>query len=264
METGTARGAGEPRLGDALGTALLDALAGQPGPIVIERDDGLVSVDSIQYLGSLDARDEWAVGRAAGRVADVGAGAGRAALALQERGQLVTAIEVSPGAAQACLRRGVRDVYLGTPQQAAADGMAGNFDSVLLLGNNIGLLGSREAAGPFLDGLGALLRPGGIIVGTATGPFKTSPGVHVDYQERNRERGRLPGQATVRVRYAEIASPWFDWLILSPEELATLVRPAGWQITDLRRGPGTRYAVVLAQASRRESSQPPQSSSTAG
>ena len=115
--------------------------------MVVERDDGFVSVDTIEYLGGLDARDEWAVSRATGRVLDVGAGAGRAALALQERGQQVTALEVSPGAAQACRARGVRDVYLGTPQRAAADGMAGAFDSALLLGNNIGLLGSREAAG---------------------------------------------------------------------------------------------------------------------
>jgi SAM-dependent methyltransferase len=247
MDTGTEPGAGRPRRGDAIGTALLEALAGRPGPVVIERDDGFVSVDSIGYLSGLDARDEWAVTRATGRVLDVGAGAGRAALALQGRGQQVTAIEVSPGAARACRERGVRDVYLGTPEQAAADGLVGRFDSALLLGNNIGLLGSREAAGPFLDGIGALLRPGGVIVGTASDPYQASRPVHLDYRERNRERGRLPGEATIRVRYQDIASDWFDWLIPSPEELADLARPAGWQVAELRRGPGPGYAIVLAR-----------------
>ncbi|HEX3956755.1 MAG TPA: methyltransferase domain-containing protein [Trebonia sp.] len=245
MDTSTPPCAGQPRRGDALGTVFLEALAGRPGPVVVERDDGFVSVDSIEYLGGLDERDEWAVSRATGRVADVGAGAGRAALALQERGQQVTAIEVSRGAAQACRTRGVRDVYLGTPRQAAAGGLAGGFDSALLLGNNIGLLGSRDDAGPFLDGLGALLRPHGVIVGTAIDPYQTREPVHLEYHERNRRRGRLPGHATIRVRYQDIASDWFDWLIPSPEELAALARPAGWQVTELRRGPGPGYAVVL-------------------
>jgi len=214
---------------------------------VVERDDGFVSLDSIRYLGGLDARDEWAIGQLKGRVLDVGAGAGRAALVLQERGQPVTALDSSPGAAQACRERGVRDVCLGTPAQAAASAIAGSFDSALLLGNNIGLLGSREQAGPFLADLGTLLSPGGVIVGTATDPYWTDERAHLAYHERNQQRGRLPGHATIRVRYRDLASDWFDWLIPSPGELEELARPAGWQITDLRRGPGSLYAVVLAR-----------------
>jgi SAM-dependent methyltransferase len=238
---------GQPATGDALGEAFLDAMAGRPQPVVVERDDGFVTVDGIQYLGALDERDEWAVGQLAGRVVDVGAGAGRGALALQARGQPVTALDSSPGAARACRQRGVRDVYHGTPGQAAADGLAGGFDSALLLGNNIGLLGSREAAGPFLAQVGALLRPGGIIVGTASDPYRTDQRVHLDYHERNRLRGRLPGHATIRVRYQRLATGWFDWLIPSPGELEDLARPVGWQITSLRRGPGAPYAVVLCR-----------------
>jgi hypothetical protein len=40
------------------------------------------------------------------------------------------------------------------------------FDSALLLGNNLGVLGSRENAASFLSDLGRLLTPGGVIVGT--------------------------------------------------------------------------------------------------
>jgi SAM-dependent methyltransferase len=240
---------GQPALGDAMGEAFLDALAGRAEPLVVERDDGFIALDGTRYLGGLDERDEWAVSRLTGRIVDVGAGAGRAALVLQERGHQVTALDTSPGAVRACRQRGVRDVYLGTPGQAAADGMVGGFDSVLLLGNNIGLLGSREAAGPFLADLGALLRPGAVIVGTTSDPYQTDQRAHLDYHERNRERGRLPGHATIRVRYQRLATDWFDWLIPSPGELEDLARPAGWQITDLRRGPGSRYAVVLGRIS---------------
>lgn len=241
------RAVGEPQLGDALGRAFLDALAGQPGPIVIERDDGFIGIDHIDYLGRLRERDEWAVSRAAGRVLDVGAGAGRGALALQDRGQDVTALDVSPGAIEACAQRGVRSTYLGTISQAARDGLACGFDSALLLGNNLGLLGSRDAAPGFLAGLAALLRPGGIIVGTASSPDQSGRPVNLAYQERNLRAGRLPGTERVRVRYQQLASDWFDWLTAAPAELADLARSAGWEIAELRLGPGSLYAVVLTR-----------------
>jgi SAM-dependent methyltransferase len=241
---------GEPQLGDALGRAFLDAVAGRPRPILVERDDGFISIDSIGYLGGLDARDEWALARLAGRVVDVGAGAGRAALELQRRGQQVTALDTSPGAIEACRKRGVRGVYLGDPGRAAKDGLAGSFDSALLLGNNIGLLGSPVAAGPFLRDVGALLGPGGVIVGTSSDPYQTDERLHLDYHDLNRQRGRLPGHLTLRVRYERLASDWFDWLIPSPGELEDLARPVGWQISDLRRGPGAHYAVVLERTVR--------------
>jgi SAM-dependent methyltransferase len=234
-----------PQLADAFGRALLDMLAGAADPIVIERDDGLVSIDTFDYLGGLTERDQWALDRAGGRVLDVGAGAGRGSLLLQERGQEVTALDVSPGAIEVCRKRGVRNVYTGSVQQAVADGMAGEFDSVLMLGNNLGLLATAGQAGSYLAELGKLLRPGGVIVGTCLDAYATDQQVHFDYHERNRRRGRMAGQATIRVRYQRLATDWFDVLWLSPDELAALARSAGWQITDLL--PGALYAVVLTR-----------------
>lgn len=235
----------EPRQGDALGTALLDALAGKDAPMVIERDDGLIAVDGTDYFGGLAEHGAWAAARASGRVVDVGAGAGRGALALQERGQEVTALDTSAGAVEVCRRRGVRSVYKGTVRQAAADGLAGTFDSALLLGNNLGLLGSRENAVQFLTDLGKLLKPDGAIVGTILDAYKTDNPVHLAYHERNRGRGRLPGQLTMRVRYRNIATDWFDWLAASPEELAELAAQAGWRVADALTG--VSYAVMLTR-----------------
>lgn len=225
----------QPIAGDAVGRALLDGIAqGAPPPLVVERADGLVSVDANPYLGGLSERDEWAVSRATGRVLDVGAGAGRGALALQDRGQDVTALDTSPGAIEACRKRGVTSVYLGSISQAARDGLAGGFDSVLLLGNNIGLLGSKAAAPGFIAGLGALLRPGGVIVGTGT-----DVGNPAGWQQRT------PGHVTIRIRYQRLATDWFDWCVMSPAALAAAARTVGWDIADLY--PGRHYAVVLAR-----------------
>jgi SAM-dependent methyltransferase len=234
---------GMPEVGDAFGRALLDIVAGTADPIVIERDDGFVTVESFDYQVVRDERDLWALDRVRGRVLDIGAGAGRASLALQDRGHDVVALDVSPGAILACRQRGVRQVYAGPVEQAAADGLAGTFDSALLLGNNLGLLGSPQTAPGFLTAISRLLRPGGRIVGTCLDVYQTDKEAHLQYHERNRRRGRMPGHMTIRVRYQGLATDWFDWLALSPAELTDLARPTGWQVTDLL--PGALYAVVL-------------------
>ena len=237
---------GTPEPGDAFGRALLDMVAGAADPVVIERDDGFVGIDTFEYLTGLDERDQWALDHVRGRVLDVGAGAGRASLALQDRGQDVMALDVSPGAILACRQRGVREVYEGAVEQAAADGMAGAFDSALLLGNNLSLLGSPQSAPRFLGALSELVRPGGVIVGTCVDLYETDQQVHLDYHERNRLRGRMAGHLTMRVRYQRLATQWFDWLLMSPAELADLAGSAGWRVADLR--PGALYAAVLERA----------------
>jgi hypothetical protein len=37
----------------------------------------------------------------------------------------------------------------------------------------------------------------------------------------------MPGQLRLRVRWRDLAGPWFDYLIVSPTEMAVLVRRVG-------------------------------------
>jgi SAM-dependent methyltransferase len=236
---------GQPEVGDAFGCALRDRLCGSTEPMVLEREDGYIHVGRLDFLNGWDARAEWAVSRALGRVLDVGAGAGRASLALQARDQQVLALDVSPGAVEVCQRRGVREVFRGTAEDAVEAGLTATFDSVLLLGNNLGLLRSADHARSYLDTLGSLLTDNGVIVGTSVTPYDAGDDAMFAYHEQNPRRGRMVGQATQRIRYRRAATSWYDWLSLSPDELADLARPAGWRVTDLF--PGRAYAVVLAK-----------------
>jgi SAM-dependent methyltransferase len=178
-------------------------------------------------------------------VLDVGAGAGRASLAVQERGQDVVALDVSPGAVEVCRRRGVKQVFCGTVAELAAAG-PGPFDGVLMLGNNLGLVGSPQRAPHVLAALGGVLRPGGVIVGACIDPYQTGRPVHLAYHERNRRAGRMPGQVTIRIRYQRLATNWFDLLWMSLTELDQIAAAAGWGVTGAL--PGAEYRAVLARA----------------
>jgi hypothetical protein len=152
-------------------------------------------------------------------------------------------LDVSPLAAEVCRRRGVREAVTGTLDDLARDG-AGPFDSFLMLGNNLGLLGSAAEAPRLLATMVSLAAPGAVIVGQGTDPYKTDRAVHHAYHAYNRARGRMAGQIRLRVRHRELATDWFDYLFVTLDELALLLAPTRWRIEETQVD-GGQYAVVL-------------------
>jgi len=111
-----------------------------------------------------------------------------------------------------------------------------------MFGNNFGLFGSRAKARRLLRRLRPFV---GRIVAASNDPYATDDPAHLAYQERNRARGRMSGQLRLRVRYRDLVGPWFEYLIVSPDELAEIVDGTGWQIRDLVRDEGSFYVAVL-------------------
>ena len=103
-------------IGDAFGEILLgcqqDGGAYGVAHELIERSDGfLAAEDAARYFSTdLDSAFELTQGR----VLDIGAGAGRASVALQDRGQDVVALDISPGATAVCRDRGVPTTFTGS------------------------------------------------------------------------------------------------------------------------------------------------------
>ena len=235
---------------DAFGQALLDRLDGGGSAIVIERDDGFVDVDGSDYFAdaALDPLWPWLRARLGARVLDLGAGAGRGAVRLQADGVDVTALDVSPGCIEVCTRRGVRHTFVGTVEDLAATGDAPTFDSVLALGNNLGLIGTPERAGGFFDAVRSIGTDGVRLVGTMLDPYRTGHPAHLAYHERNRQAGRLGGIVRIRVRYGLLAGDWFDLLWASPDELADLAGRQGWTVVASETSLSPLYAVELRPA----------------
>jgi SAM-dependent methyltransferase len=232
--------------------AALAAAAGGSRPAgglleVVERDDGVLATGPAgSYLAP---PPEWpdcerrAADRLAGRVLDVGAGAGRLALLLQAREIPVTALDVSAGAVGVCRQRGVRDTVHATAGQHAASGR--RYDCFALFGNNLGLLGSRARAPVMLRSLAALARPGARIIGLGEDPPDRPGPVTEAYVRRNRAAGRLPGQRRLRSRFQELATGWFDFLWCTAAELEQLADGSGWKLADVHQPGGPRYAATL-------------------
>ncbi|TDB77368.1 bifunctional 2-polyprenyl-6-hydroxyphenol methylase/3-demethylubiquinol 3-O-methyltransferase UbiG [Micromonospora sp. KC721] len=256
---------GEPRIGDVFGEMLRDAyavhvgagrrpLAGGrlPRPVIeiIERDDGLVNgAPAAHYLEGPEhwqPYDHRAVDRVRGETLDVGVGGGRIARELQARGVPVTGLDTSPGALRVSRHRGVRDLVLGTVDEHAAGDC--RYDTFLLLGNNLGLFEGRERAPRFLAALAAMARPGAQIVAQGTDPYGTTDPLHTGYHERNRRRGRLGGQLRLRLRYRELGTDWFDYLVCSADELAELVHGTPWRLVDVDDRDAPYYLATLRLA----------------
>jgi SAM-dependent methyltransferase len=218
--------------GDAFGRALLDQFEGTDVTVVVERDDGLVDTEAMAWYLSgprkWHASEREALRYVRGRVLDVGCGAGRVALELQERGHDVVATDVSPLALEICRRRGVRDARL--LPLTRIDSTVGGFDTVVLFGNNFGLLANPRRARWMLRRLRSVTGKDARILAGCHDPHLTDDPVNRTYYERNRASGRMAGEARFRVRYGTTATPWMDWLLVSPREMEVIVAGTGWRL----------------------------------
>lgn len=238
-----------PAIGDAFGNVLARCWdAGVQNCAtweIVERDDGYIGVgDAARYF---DGPDLWstverrACDQVVGRVLDVGCGAGRHSVALQAAGHEVLGVDHSPGAVAVARQRGIHAEQVAVGEIGRS---LGTFDSIIMLGNNLGLLGGPDAALPVLEDLAILANVGARLLGSGLDPYKTDNSDHLAYHELNRQRGRLPGQARIRVRDGLVATEWFDYLFVSPREFEDVVRESPWKIEALEHD-GPNYNVCL-------------------
>jgi SAM-dependent methyltransferase len=233
---------------DAFGRALLDHLEGHLASEIVERSDGYIDVSAPagSYFAPIAVwrgHDRRAAELARGRVLDIGCGAGRFALHLQERGHDVVGIDISPLAIEVCRRRGLRDARILSI--TAVTRQLGTFDTVLMMGNNFGLFGSPARAKRLLRRFHRMTAPDARIIAETLDPSRTEDPAHIDYQASNRRRGRAQGQIRIRVRYKRYTTPWFDYLFVSPDELAAIVHGTGWGVSELIMSEGPVYVALL-------------------
>lgn len=220
---------------DAYGRLILQYLETGEGTEIVERVGGFIDAGMYGPAAYFAPFQSWpkaerkALRLARGRVLDVGCGAGRVTLELQERGHDVVGVDLSPLAVEVCRRRGVRDVH-ELPVTRVGPSL-GSFDTFVLFGNNFGLMGSRRRAPWLLRRFRSIANDGARILAESVNPYTTDNPDHLAYHEHNRRRGRMAGQLRIRIRHGNYRTPWFDYLLASPEEMAELAEGTGWELT---------------------------------
>jgi SAM-dependent methyltransferase len=240
----------DPVVGDAFGAALRACYAAdvRPGVVfeIIERDDGFISVgDTARYFAPVEdwpALERQACEEFTGRVLDIGCGAGRHASVLAAAGLDVIGVDTSPGAVEVAHARGVAARF-GSASALPA-GIAA-VDTVVLFGNNLGLLGTPQQAPLVLAELARVTTARARIFASAVDPYATTDPIHIAYHDRNRQRGRISGHLRLRVRHERLVSEWFDYLFLSEPELIDLLRDSPWRLAEARHDERGGYLAVI-------------------
>jgi SAM-dependent methyltransferase len=234
---------------DAFGQALLDYSVGKVGPtLILERDDGSSgpSLQPAEFFAPPDAWPEWEQGVLAavsGPVLDLGAGAGRHSLLLQQAGHEVTAVDHSPGAVHVCRARGVLDARLADLTHPPEDR---RWAAILLMCGNLGLAGDWQSTRSLLARLARGCRSDAIIVTDTVDPTVDNDAGDRAYFERNLRTGREIGQVRLRLRYGDLVTPWWDLLLLPRPDIDRLVAGTGWAVRE-RIDDGADYVLTLAR-----------------
>ena len=232
---------------DAFGHSIYDYLKGEAEFQIVERDDG--DIGSIKLGVYFNQYKDWhpiekkAMRYVRGRVLDIGCGAGRHALYLQEKGHDVVGIDNSPLAIKVCKERGLRDARVVPITRI--NSKLGIFDTVIMMGNNFGLFGSFEKAKQLLGKLSKIISQSGRIITTTNDVYDTDIPEHLAYHAANRSKGRMSGQLRIRVRYKTYSTPWFDYLIVSKNEMENILEGTGWVVTKYIDSDISYYMAIL-------------------
>jgi SAM-dependent methyltransferase len=217
------------------GQALLDYFRGDHSVAVLVCEEGgeteVVPV-SVFFRGpsEFSALEDAALDLCRGRVLDAGAGTGCHALVLQELGLSVCAIDVAPEAVEIMRRRGVRDARCADLFQFRE----GPFETILMMMNGIGVVGTLAGLDRFLGDVQRLLAPEGQLLFDSYDPRPDdaegdeSPGTGPPTAAQGAS-GQYPGEMRFQLEYKGRRGPTLAWLFVDPETLAAHATRAGWR-----------------------------------
>jgi SAM-dependent methyltransferase len=239
-------------LQDAYGHQLFAHYQDKSGYEIVEREDGYCDVASgpepyFAPYADWPEHQKQSLDHAQSRVLDIGAGAGRVALHLQAQGLDVLATDNSPLAIEVCRRRGVRAAEVIPITRLSAK--LGHFETIIMFGNNFGLFGNLRRARWLLRRFHRMTGERACILAESNNPYASENPHHLAYREKNRQRGRFSGQLRIRVRFQTYKTPWFDYLLVSPEEMKSIVAGTGWRIEKFYTSPGSTYCAHLVKDS---------------
>lgn len=205
-------------------------------------DDEMPVAHLFRSYHEMPPLEQRALNEARGKVLDVGAGAGCHALALQERGFDVTAVDISPLSCETMKERGVANVEcVNIFNQRFQE----RFDTLLLLMNGTGIAGKLSRLPQLLSRLKQLMNPGAQIL-------IDSSDLRYVYEDENGVLdvdldGAYYGEVDYQMTYRNIIGKSFDWLYADSVVLAECCRQCGLKCEILAQGNHYDYLARIVQ-----------------
>ena len=205
-------------------------------------DDEMPVAHLFRSYHEMPPLEQRALSEARGKVLDVGAGAGCHALALQERGLDVTAVDISPLSCETMKERGVANVEcVNIFNQRFQE----RFDTLLLLMNGTGIAGKLSRLPQLLSRLKQLMNPGAQIL-------IDSSDLRYVYEDENGVLdvdldGAYYGEVDYQMTYRNIIGKSFDWLYADSVVLAECCRQCGLKCEILAQGNHYDYLARIVQ-----------------
>ena len=190
----------------------------------------------------LPINEKLALELAHGRILDVGAGSGCHSLALRELGKDAVAIDISPLSVDVMKDRGLDARQINLYDESFDE----KFDTVLMLMNGTGIIGTLENMPVFFDRIRSLLRPGGSLL-------IDSSDLRYLYEE---EDGSLMidladdyyGLLDYQMQYEDVLGEPFDWLYVDFDTLAFYAEENGFKAELAAEGEHYDYLARLTLA----------------
>lgn len=182
-----------------------------------------------------------ALDMARGRVLDVGAGSGCHSLVLQERGIDVTAIDISPLSVETMKERGLKKVL----EQDFFTLEGQQYDTILMLMNGIGIVGTLERLPEFFKQLDKILAPGGQVLCDSSDisyVFETEDGIIELPDDMS-----YYGEHSFRMQYKDTIGEPFDWLYIDADTLRQKARKSGYAVEIVAEGEHYDYLARITK-----------------
>lgn len=203
-------------------------------------EDEIPVADLFRDYVQMPYLEKMALGLAHGRILDVGAGSGCHSVVLQGMGKEVTAIDISPLSVAVMKERGVD----ARQTDLFDESFTGRYDTILMLMNGSGIIGTTENMPRFFSRMKQLLAPDGYIL-------MDSSDLKYLYEDEDGSfdidlAGDYYGQLDYRMQYKNIKGETFDWLYIDFQTLSYYAEQNGFKAELVEQGDHYDYLAKLS------------------
>ena len=230
---------------DPMGRAIADYFAkGKAAKLRVfssQFDEDEIPVSHLfRTFDDMSLMEQKALQLAQGKILDCGAGSGCHALALQNMGKDVDAIDISPLSVEVMGKRGVKSAAQMDFFQHPAVQV---YDSVLMLMNGSGIIGKVENMESFFTKLKQILKPGGVV-------YMDSSDLKYLFEDEDGSfvidlAGDYYGQVDYRMQYKQVKGETFDWLYIDFQTLSLYASKYGFKAQMIEEGEHYDYLASL-------------------